>query len=113
MGLNIERADRIMIATVQGRVDGANAQEFQKALEDAIDETDRAVVLDLENVTYISSAGLRVILMIAKVLDRQDAELAVCSLSDAIREIFEISGFDKIVPVRASQSDAIAGFETG
>ena len=113
MGLNIEREDGIMVATAEGRVDGANAQEFQKELADAIDETDRAVVLDLGKITYISSAGLRVILLVAKALNRQDAELAVCSLSDPIREIFEISGFDKIIPVRASQSDAIAGFEAG
>ena len=113
MGLNIEREGRIMIVTAEGRVDGANAQEFQQDLAGAIDESDRAVVLDLGNVTYISSAGLRVILMIAKVLDGQDAQLAVCSLSQSIRDIFEISGFDKIVPVRASRSEAIAGFEAG
>ena len=47
MGLNIEREGRIMIVTAEGRVDGANAQEFQQDLAGAIDESDRAVVLDL------------------------------------------------------------------
>ena len=59
--------------------------------------------------TYISSAGLRVVLLVAKTLQQQDAKLAVCSLSDSIREVFEISGFDKIVPVYASTGDAISG----
>ena len=95
-----------------GRVDGANAQEFQGALTDAIDPTDRAVVLDLGEIIYISSAGLRVILLLARALKRQDAELAVCSLSAPIREVFEISGFDKIIPVRDSRPDAIASFKT-
>lgn len=111
MGLNIERNDGILIAMAEGRVDGANAQEFQGALTDAIEPSDRAVVLDLGQITYISSAGLRVILLTARALRRQDAELAVCSLSASIREVFEISGFDKIIPVRDSRPDAIASFK--
>lgn len=111
MGLNIERNDGILIAMAEGRVDGANAQEFQGALTDAIEPSDRAVVLDLGEITYISSAGLRVILLTARALRRQDAELAVCSLSASIREVFEISGFDKIIPVRDSRPDAIASFK--
>ena len=111
MALSIERNDGIMIAMAEGRVDGANAQEFQGALTDAIEPSDRAVVLDLGEITYISSAGLRVILLTARALRRQDAELAVCSLSASIREVFEISGFDKIIQVRDSRPDAIASFK--
>ena len=110
MGLSVERSDGILIAMAEGRVDGSNAQEFQGALTDAIDPEDRAVVLDLGQITYISSAGLRVILLTARSLRRRDAKLAVCSLSASIREVFEISGFDKIIPVRESRPDAIASF---
>jgi anti-anti-sigma factor len=108
MALTIERDNGTLIAKAQGRLDGTNAQEFQGELTDAIAETDRAVVLDLEHLSYISSAGLRVILLTAKALQRQDAELAVCSLSVSIREVFAISGFDKIITVRDSQAEAIA-----
>ena len=110
MGMDIERENGTLIAKAQGRVDGANAQEFQSTLAKAIDPSDRAVILDLEQISYISSAGLRVILLTAKALHRQDAELAVCSLSDPIREVFKISGFDKIITVRASRAEAIAAF---
>ena len=112
MGLDFSREDGILIAVADGRVDGANAQEFQGELTDAIEADDRGLVLDLGQITYISSAGLRVILLTAKALNRQDAELAVCSLTDSVREVFEISGFDKIIPVRASQPDAIASFKS-
>ena len=108
MAINIERDGGTVIAKITGRLDGANAQEFQGELTDSIEEGDRAVILDFENLSYISSAGLRVILITAKALKRQDAELAVCSLSDPIREVFEISGFDQIIPVRDTQADAIA-----
>ena len=108
MAINIERDGGTVIAKIDGRLDGANAQEFQGDLTDSIEAGDRAVILDFENLSYISSAGLRVILITAKALRRQNAELAVCSLSDPIREVFEISGFDQIIPVRDSQAEAIA-----
>ena len=106
-----EREDRILIAKVEGRVDGANAREFQEALESAVGESD-LVVLDLEQLSYISSAGLRVMLLMAKILQRQDAKFGVCALPDRIREVFEISGFDKIIPVHTSQADTITALRS-
>ena len=74
----------------------------------AISSDDNTVVMDLEGLSYISSAGLRVILLIAKTLRKRNADLILCSLSDPIREVFEISGFDKIIPVHASREQALA-----
>ena len=108
MGTSIEREDNTLVVKAEGRVDGANAPEFQDELEAAIEETDRVVVLDMEQLSYISSAGLRVILLTARTLRQQDAKFAVCSLADPIREIFEISGFDKIIAIHASQAEAVS-----
>ena len=58
MELMITREHATMIATTDGRIDGTNASQFRRALEDAIDESDRAVIIDLVNLTYISSAIL-------------------------------------------------------
>ncbi len=112
MELNIERDGAILVAiATEERVDSANAREFQAALEDAIEETDQAVILDAGHLIYISSAGLRVILLIAKSLNRQGGQFAVCSLCDSIREIFAISGFDNIIPIKANKADAIAAIK--
>ena len=110
MDLAFARENGILIASPQGRLDGSNAQEFQGDLSGAVDSNDRGVVLDLGQLSYISSAGLRVILITTKALQRQDTELAVCSLTESIREVFAISGFDKIIKVWPSQPDAIASF---
>ncbi len=107
MVVHTERQDGILIARADGRVDSANAGEFQNALNSAIDEHDDAVILDLAGLSYISSAGLRVLLMIAKMLQGKEAKFAVCSAPEPIREIFEISGFDKIIPTHDSQAEAI------
>ena len=110
MGVETERLGDILIAKTDGRVDGANAREFQVALEAAIDPGERAVILDMEQLSYISSAGLRVILLTARALQDRNAKFAICSLSESIREVFEISGFDKIISVHASRAEALASF---
>ena len=108
MDIRTERTGGALIAKAEGRIDGVNARDFEEALKAAISGNDNAVVMDLEGLSYISSAGLRVILLIAKTLRKRGAEFMLCSLSDPIREVFEISGFDKIIPVHASRADALA-----
>ena len=109
MELSTENTGGAVIVQAVGRVDGANARDFHEGLEASIGTDGESMVLDFEGLTYISSAGLRVVLLVAKTLQQQRAKLAVCSLSDSIREVFEISGFDKIVPVYASPDDAMSG----
>ena len=103
-----ERNESMIIASVMDRIDGTNAQEFQQSLLASIDSSVTGMVLDLSELSYISSAGLRVILLVAKALTRHNARLVACSLSDPIREVFEISGFDKIITTLPSRADAIA-----
>ncbi len=108
MEISTELRGEVLIARAEDRIDGANAREFQDALQAAVDEHDCTMILDMEDLTYISSAGLRVILLTARVLQRNNNGLALCSLSGPVREIFEISGFDKIIQIHDSQADAIA-----
>ena len=106
MPIESVREGGTLIAKAEARIDGANAKAFQDELESVIEREDHAVILDLENLFYISSAGLRVILLTAKALQRQETEFAVCSLSDSVKEIFQISGFDKIISMHSTVDDA-------
>ena len=99
-----------LILLTEGRVDGTNAVDFQNQMENAIKGNDQPVVLDFENLSYISSAGLRAILVVAKSLQRQNVKFAVCSLIDPVKEVFVISGFDRIIPIHDSQEAAIGSF---
>ncbi len=108
MEISSEVREHVLVANIGERIDGSNALDFQNALTGLIDESERDVILDFENLKYISSAGLRVILMTAKTVQRQGGRLMVCSLSESVREVFKISGFDRIIPVEDSQEDAIA-----
>ena len=79
MEINTERDGATLIARTVGRVDGTNAAEFQDALKNVIAPEDQAVILDFEDLSYISSAGLRVILLTAKDMRTANVKLAVCS----------------------------------
>ena len=106
--LQSDQVEGVLVITVAGRIDGLNAQEFHENLDKEIGGSDNPVVLDLEKLSYISSAGLRSILLVAKTLQGRNTKFMLCSLPGPIREIFEIAGFDKIIDVLKSRSDAIA-----
>lgn len=108
MGIEAERVDGTVIAKADGRIDSSNSREFHSELEAVIADSDSALVLDFEDVTYISSAGMRVILLTAKSLQKSGAKFALCSMDDSIREVFRISGFDKIIEIHHSQAEALS-----
>jgi len=107
MELTAERSGATLIAKTDGRVDGTNATEFQDALKGAVDPADKAVILDFEDLTYISSAGLRVILLTAKDMRTANVKFAVCSLSQSVRDVFTISGFDQIIDIHPDKQTAL------
>ena len=107
LAIQAEQVDGILIARLDGRVDGQNAQEFQGALEGLLAGKNLNLLLDLEQVSFLSSAGLGVLLAIARQLHKRAGKIAVCSLSDSIRGVFLISGFHKIIPTHANEKDAI------
>lgn len=69
---------------------------------------DEGVVLDLSELVYISSAGLRTILVMAKTLQQRTTKLALCALNPSIFEIFQIAGFDRILTIVESREEAIS-----
>ncbi len=108
MAISAAREGGTIIAKADGRIDGSNASDFQADLHANIEDEDKALVLDFEGVSYISSAGLRVLLLTAKKIEGNGGKMALCSLSEPIREVFRISGFDNIIPIHDSQAEAVA-----
>ena len=108
MEVSTERQSGTLIARVEGRIDGATARDFEDAMKNAIEDDDQAVIVSLEGLSYISSAGLRSILLIAKTLWKREAAFALFSLDDTVSEVFKIAGFDKIIQIHPSQAEAVA-----
>ena len=106
MEVTTERQEGILSICVDGRIDGSNVVEFEEAIRDALEDDDRVVIMDLENLRYISSAGLRAVLLTGKNLKGRGSELVLCSLSEPIRKVFEISGFDTLFAIHPSRTAA-------
>ena len=107
-----ERQAGVLIGVLDGRIDGNSAAAFQSALEAGIGAADDTLILDFENVSFISSAGLRVGLVIARKFNEPGKKFAVCTLPESVREVVEISGFDQLISVYPSQAEAVKAFES-
>ena len=107
MEIAVARKSGALVASVSGRIDGTNSKEFEDGLKSEISDDESIVVLDLENLTYISSAGLRAILLTAKHLGRRNAKFRISSVSPSVSEIFTVSGFDRIIPIFKTQDAAV------
>lgn len=108
LNVTTERIGDVLSIDVEGRIDNSNFDQFVDAVNAGIDESDRAVVVNLEKLDYIASQGLRAHLLTAKSLKKRDAELLLCSLSDRVREVFRVTGLDRIGTIFSSKEDALA-----
>ena len=97
----------VLVISISGEIKGLRGREFHRAIFQEIQEQKVPMVLDLEGLTYISSMGLRSILLVAKKQQENKEKFAVCSLSEPMREVFEITCFDRIMPLLHSRSEAI------
>jgi anti-sigma B factor antagonist len=101
----------VIVATPFGRIDHTNAETLKQSLAPLVGKpgTDnRALLLDFSRVEYISSVGLRVLMMAAKQARECGARIAVAALQPVVGEIFEISRFNHVLDIHPSVREAIA-----
>lgn len=93
-----------MVAQFEGRLDASAVEEATSVLLEIVPKG--AVVADFTQVPFVSSAGLRVLLRAATLAKSMGTRFAVCGLQPTVREVFEISGFDRIVALHANLAEA-------
>lgn len=98
----------IKIFTPANRLDSGNAPAFEKEVAGEIDAGAHHVLIDFSELSYISSAGLRVVLMAAKKTKAAGGKLALCCLSEAVNEVFVVSGFNNILDIQPTRDAALA-----
>jgi anti-anti-sigma factor len=102
-------ADVVVVAP-SGQIDHPNAMELQQALTPIVDDAaagQKPLVLDFTGVEYISSMGLRVLMVASRQMRSRNAPMAVSGLQPAVAEIFEIARFKFVVDVFPSMRDAL------
>lgn len=108
MQITEARQGNVMILAVNGRLDTAAAKPFEISVLHYVYEGEEKLVLDLGGVDYINSTCLRVVLTAAKRLHGSQGRLVLCAMQEAIREVFDISGFSRILEIHSTRTQAIA-----
>ena len=108
MEIDTKKERDVLVISVTGRMGEVSAPEFEERMMQSIGEGEKTIVVDLERLEYISSAGLRSILATAKALKEVDGKIYLAGLTGAVKEVFEISQFVSIFDVYASVEDALA-----
>lgn len=99
--MNIEKSfvDKDLTVSIEGRIDTITSDDLDKSLKEEIGNI-TSLTLDFSNVEYISSSGLRVIIATQKRLNDDDVRMKITNVNEIIKEIFHMSGFDKILDIQ-------------
>jgi anti-anti-sigma factor len=111
MIVRVESAGSTTVVVAEGRLDFGAAAAFQKEIERVLTAAAAGpapVIVDCASLEYVSSAGLRVFLLAAKLSQRGSVSFALCALQPAVREVMELSGFSRIIAVHADRATALA-----
>jgi anti-anti-sigma factor len=109
MEISEERKADLVILGLSGKLDATTVKTFEDKILAEIDSGDRRFVIDLSQLDYVSSSGLRVFLLVAKRLRSADGKIAFCSLKDHVQQVFDLSGFSSILAIYGSREDGIKG----
>lgn len=102
-----EQQDGVRILALSGRLDTETAADVELALQDLLAAGERRYLVDLTGIGYVSSAGLRVLLALAKKLDGGKGELKLCGLNASVRQVFDMTGFSKLFAIFPNRDVAL------
>ena len=97
----------IVSIAIEGRLDADSSPDAEKVVKDALGAEINRLLFDLGELEYLSSAGLRVLLSAAKEMRRREGKIVLCALNEFVKEIFEVSGFQSLIPITDSIESGI------
>lgn len=106
MEISEHKAADIVTLSLSGKLDANSAASFQEQILAQIESGERHIVVDLAELDFISSAGLRVIMLAGKRLSSANGKVVFCSLKEPVREVFDVAGFSSIFSIYDSRDEA-------
>jgi anti-anti-sigma factor len=109
MEITQEKIGTITTVTLKGRMDAGTSKSVEDHLLKLIDGGEHRLVVDFAQLDYISSVGLRVLILASKKVKPLQGSIVVCALQPTIKQVFEVAGFTTIFKVYPTRDDAVAG----
>jgi anti-sigma B factor antagonist len=110
MQIEIKESQGIQIISFEGNLDTGTSPEAESKINELIAAGKQKLLVNFEQLNFISSAGLRVLLATVKKLNASGGDLRICSLNATVQEVFDISGFVTILNVKNTEEEALSSF---
>lgn len=110
MQIRRQAENGITVVILEGRLDATAAPEAQRAFSDVLTEGVRHVLVDLSGVEYVSSGGIRAIVMLYKGVERENGEVKLCGLTPFVAEVFEITNLKAMFEICTTREAGLRSF---
>jgi anti-anti-sigma factor len=111
MAFEQQQVGSVQVIRPLGRLDSASTPELDRAVRALLDAGTPRLLFDLSQLDYISSTGLRVLLLAGKTVRNQQGRMVVSGVRGMVREVFEMSGLPSLLTMAADQPAALALLE--
>jgi anti-anti-sigma factor len=105
--LQTRTENNAIVITISGRLDAVTAPEYEKSIRELIGGGNNFFVVDFEPLDYISSAGLRALLLMAKLLKEKGGKVCFANVKGNVRSVFDMSGFSALFKIESSVAEAL------
>lgn len=110
LDISVQSLKRVDLITLSGRVDSSTAPELEETLEDRIDEGRYNLVLDLSDVNYLSSAGLRALVSALRTCKKKGGDVRIANPSERVSEVMSLAGLDSLFSMYDDVTVAVGSY---
>lgn len=110
MQLVEKEQDGVTVLELGGRLDSNTSKVLEDKIMEILGQDKKKLLIDFQDVDYINSTGLRVLLLALQQLKKNQGKLVLSSIKDYMKEVFEISGYTEIFPIYGNQQEALIHF---
>ena len=100
MEASINKTDGQTIVTLKGRMDTLSSKEFEQEIQSLLEESNLNLCLDCDELTYISSSGLRIFMTLLKHVNNTNGKLVVIKMRQEVKDVFDMTGFSALFDIR-------------
>lgn len=109
MNVTLHTTNNILILTIEGSIDSKTAGDLQNQIMDSVADA-KNIIMDLSAVEFLSSAGLRILLMVYRQLKARNGKIILVGVSEDIRDVMEMTGFINFFEIHQTLEQAHAQF---
>ena len=106
MKIDLQKEESYLIISIEGELDASSSIKLDKVLQSAIDEGNKVMFVDCQNLDYISSSGLGVFTSKIEDFKDDDIVLILYGMQEKVFNVFKILGLDQLIPIVNSKVDA-------